>query len=205
MHTRLDRQEAALSPPAVPPDVRVRAQHGAQSCLREGLRLWFLWATSVCWGWSLEESPQCCLALATRLRLGPPRPPGHHSWLHARCTGFVGLPTTTSLSCGTEFSTPFTLRVSMPLGGKYKRCLCLKPNVGVGGSPGLCPSCRPGLLATEGWAETRGRPPSYAQHGSSVCSPRCPGLQCRGRQAGLDLHIFLHAELGEGLLNAQSS
>lgn len=23
----------------------------------------------------------------TQLRLGPPRPPGHHSWLHTRCTG----------------------------------------------------------------------------------------------------------------------
>lgn len=82
--------------------------------------------------------------------------------------GFAGLPTTASSSCGIEFSTPSALRVSVPLGGKYKRCLCLKPNMGVRESPGLCPSLGPGLLATEGWAETRGRPPSYAQRGSCV-------------------------------------
>lgn len=59
----------------------------------------------------------------TWLLLAPPRPPFHHSWLSARCTGFCGLPTATSLSCGIEFSTRFALRVSMPSGGKYKRCL----------------------------------------------------------------------------------
>jgi len=97
----------------------------------------------------------------TRPLLGPPgRPPG--------ALGFAGLPTTASSSCGIEFSTPLALRVSMPSGGKYKRCLCLKPNMGVRESPGLGPSLGPGLLAAEGWAETRGRPPSYAQQGSCV-------------------------------------
>lgn len=105
----------------------------------------------------------------TRLRPGGPgRPPAHQG---------CGLPTTASSSCGIKFSTPFALRVSMPLGGKYKRCLCLKPNMGVRESPGLGPSFGPGLLAAEGWAETRGRPPLYAQRGSSACSSRCPGLR----------------------------
>lgn len=92
----------------------------------------------------------------------------HRSGRPPDAPGFAGPPTTASSSCGIEFSAPFALRVSMPLGGKYKRCLCLKPNMGVRESPGLGPSFGPGLLATEGWAETRGRPPSYAQHGSSV-------------------------------------
>lgn len=53
----------------------------------------------------------------------PSQPLFYHSWLSARCTGFCGLPTATSLSCGIEFSTQFALRVSMPSGGKYKTCL----------------------------------------------------------------------------------
>lgn len=132
-----------------------------------GLRFWLLWATSVCWG--RRETVSAAQHWQHSASPGPSQATRHHSWLYTRCTGFGGRGFhSNQFDCGTEFSTPFALRVSMPLGGKYKRCLCLKPNVGVSGSPGLCPSFGPELLATEGWAETRGRPPSYARHGSSV-------------------------------------
>lgn len=117
-----------------------------------------------CWGRFLEENLSVAQHSASP---GPPRPPS--PLLDVPQAHRVGRdsPLQPVQSCGTEFS-HHSLRVSMPLGGKYKRCLCLKPNMGVSGSPGLCPSFGPGLLATEGWAETRGRPPSYARHGSSV-------------------------------------
>lgn len=57
--------------------------------------------------------------------------------------GFAGLP-----------AAPSTLGVSVPPGGKYKRCLCLKPNVGGRESPGLGPSSGHGSWP-EGRAETR--------------------------------------------------
>lgn len=171
------------SPLAVPPDIRVRegstrpraacekgctsGSSGPPRCAGLGPQRNTLGAAQ---HWQHSASP------------GPSRPPVTTPGYRPDAPGFAGLPTTTSSSRGIEFSTPSPLRVSMPLGGKYKRCLCLKPNMGVSESPGLCPSCGPALLATEGWAETRGRPPSYAQHGSCV-SFSLPRAACmRGEQ-----------------------
>lgn len=163
MHTWLDRQGRVPSLLAAPADVWARVEHGAQNCLPEGLRFRFLWATSVR-GLVPGGKSQCCSALGFTWASRLPSPLLDVPQVHR-----VGRdsPPQPVKSCGTEFS-HHSLRVSMPLGGKYKTCLCLKPNMGVSGSPGLCPSSGPGLLATEGWAETRGRPPSYARHGSSV-------------------------------------
>lgn len=115
--------------------------------------------------------------LSTRLHLALPAAvttPG--------CTpgaaGWVGLPTTTSSSCGTEFS-HHSLRVSMPLGGKYKRCLCLRPNMGVSGSPGLCPSFGPGLLAR---GLGRNEVGLHRTLDMAALSPRCPGCMSGGKQ-----------------------
>ena len=168
MHTRLDRQAAGSVSTGSPSRCLHEGGARAWSCLPWGCASGSSgpprWAGVGPWRetfsaaqhWQHSASPGH--SQATR----------HHSWLYTRCTRFGGASHSNQFDCGTEFSTPFSLRVSMPLGGKYKRCLCLKPNVGVSGSPGLCPSFGPELLATEGWAETRGRPPSYAQHGSSV-------------------------------------
>lgn len=88
--------------------------------------------------------------------------------------GRAGLPTTASPGRGTEVSTPFALKGSMPLGGKYKRCPCLKPNVGASESPGLCPSCGPGA-----WPQRAGQKREVGLHCCSTrqlgCSSRCPG------------------------------
>ena len=92
---------------------------------------------SLHWGWSRGKALS---AAQHRPHSAPPGPlvatPG--SLLGA--PGFVGHPTTAGPGHGIEFSMPFALRGSMPLGGKYQRCLCLKPIVGVSESPGLCPS-----------------------------------------------------------------
>lgn len=96
-----------------------------------------------CWGRFLEENLSAAQHSASP---GPSRPPS--PLLDVPQAHRVGRdsPLQPVQSCGTEFS-HHSLRVSMPLGGKYKRCLCLKPNMGVSGSPGLCPSFGPGLLA----------------------------------------------------------
>lgn len=174
MHTRLDRQAAGPASTGGPSGGprETGGEPGAQSCPCQGLYSWLLWATAKRRpprrSWSLEDTVGAVQQWRHAAPPGSSRGARRHPGYPPDAPGFAGLPTTASSSCGIEFSTPSALRVSVPLGGKYKRCLCLKPNMGVRESPGLCPSLGPGLLATEGWAETRGRPPSYAQRGSCV-------------------------------------
>jgi hypothetical protein len=171
-HGWTNRQQ--VSPLAVPPDI----------CVRRGVRGSELPVRGAVLPVPLDTLAHCRLVPGGKptvllstchmwLLLAPPRPSFHHSWLCVRCTGFCGLPTAISSSCGIEF-TQFALRVSMPSGGKYKRCLCLKPNMGVSESPGLCPSCRPGL-----WSQRAGQKREVDLHRTfntaAVCCPRCPG------------------------------
>lgn len=178
MHTRLDRQAAdpvsAGSPSRCP---RRQEGRGAQSCLGEGppggasghLHLGVL-------GLVPGGKP------SVLLRTGPGRRHRHRHRRRWLLLGAPRLPAATpdhppgAPGPGTSHHSQSEVwhRVLHPVhsqslhavGGKYKRCLCLKPNMGVTESPGLGPSFGPGLLATEGWAETRGRPPSDAPHGS---------------------------------------
>lgn len=121
MHTRLDRQAAAVPPPGA-----ARRGHPSGSRGRS-----LHWA-----GPGVKPS----VLLSTGPRSAPPGPLVATPGSSPGAPGFVGHPTTAGPGCGIEFSMPFALRGSMPLGGKYQRCLCLKPIVGVSESPGLCPS-----------------------------------------------------------------
>lgn len=184
MHTWLDRQAAGSVSTGSPSRRPREAQHGAQSCLR-GAALPVPLGHRGVLGLVPGGKPSVLLSTGSTASPGPSKA-ARSPLLATRQTHRVLQDFPLQPVGAVALSSPHhsLSRVSMPLGGKYKRCLCLKPNMGVGGSPGLCPSCGPGLLATEGWAETRGRPPSYAQYGSCVCSPCCPALHVGGDEQG---------------------
>lgn len=116
-HAHLAGQTGRIpSPLAAPAHVWERVQHGPRTPARgAALRVPLGHRAAGAGPWRrIAVLPSTRLHLALLAVTAPGCTPGAAGW--------AGLPTTTSSSCGTEFS-HHSLRVSMPLGGKYKRCL----------------------------------------------------------------------------------